>query len=366
MRDISEKMKQKTKKKIMLASMGCLAPLGLMLLIPMLIILMMGGGSSMIPSADEDQLNELQRVATQCGVTWEEILAYMTVVYENDFEQVDIEGVVAQFLIVKYDEYTIESVEKERDVYNPETGENEVQKYFEDEKTLANTGILESEATIRAYAVEKGATSGVPIGQIVEYLRLLDQNEEYDIWISSKDIIDFYETLTVEQQEWYNALVSENIIQLTFGTYYELPESILVDTAGYFAWPVPSVRAITSPFGWREDPVYGGRAFHHGIDIAQSGCEGEPVIASAAGTVIDIQFKTTGYGLNVTVEHVDNDGNTWRTKYAHLNQISVERGQTVERGTVVGAVGTTGKSTGPHLHFEILFQGSRVDPALFF
>lgn len=365
MNEISEQLKKKIKKKIILSSMGCLVPIGFMLLIPMIIIFMMGGGSAMIPSADEDQLNELQRVATQCGVGWEEILAYMTVVYENDFEGVDIEAVVAQFLIIKYDEYSVEVVEIERYVDDPVNGGRTV-TYTTEERTLMRTGVLENEMDIRAYATETGAPAGVSITQVVEHLRTLDQNAEYDIMVSSKDIIDFYETLTDEQKEWYNALVSENLIQMAFGTYYELPESILVDTAGYFAWPVPNVLSITSPFGWREDPVYGGRAFHHGIDIAETGCEGEPVIASAAGTVIDVQYKTTGYGLNVTIEHVDDDGNTWRTKYAHLNQISVSKGQSVDMGTVVGAVGTTGKSTGPHLHFEILFQGSRVDPALFF
>jgi murein DD-endopeptidase MepM/ murein hydrolase activator NlpD len=326
---------------------------------------MMGGGSALVPSADEDQINELQRISTQCGVSWEEILAYMTVVYENDFEDVDIESVVAQFLIVRYEQYSVEIVETERQVEDPVTGEMKTVTYTTLERTLESSGILESEVAIRAFALLVGTAYG-DIVQIVDHLRVLDMTEEFDIQISSKDMLDFYESFDGEQKEWYNALISENIIQQEFGTYYELPEEIIVETAGYFAWPVPGIYQITSPFGWREDPVYGGRGFHQGIDIAQSGCQGTPVIAAADGTVVEVQYKTTGYGLNVTVAHVDADGNTWQTKYAHLNQISVERGQQVNRGTVVGAIGSTGKSTGPHLHFEIMYQGSRVDPALFF
>lgn len=364
--DFSKKTKKKIRKKFILASMGCLVPFLSMMMLPMLIIITMGGGTtSMVPSADEESINELQRVATQCGVSWEEILAYTTVVHENNFEQLEISAIIEQFLIVQYEEFTIETVEVEREVKDPETGETKKVKTTEEKKVIKDSGLLESGEEIRAYAEKKGAPDGAPIENVISHLKSLN-TEEHNIMVSGKDIMDFYETLNENQKDWYNALISENIIQIVFGDYYDLPEKVIVETTGYFAWPVPGVMTITSPFGWREDPVYGGRGFHQGIDIAGAGCKGKPVVSAAAGKVLKVQHKTTGYGLNILVEHIDEDGRQWNTRYAHLNQIGVKEGDSVERGTVIGAVGSTGKSTGPHLHFEIIHQGSPVDPRLFY
>ena len=130
---------------------------------------------------------------------------------------------------------------------------------------------------------------------------------------------------------------------------------------GYFAWPVPGYSVITSPFGYRT--IWGSVSWHGGIDISGSNAagvfiNGADVIASNSGTVIRAQYGTTGYGYHVMIDH---GGNNW-TVYGHLSRILVAEGQFVAQGDVIGKVGTTGNSTGPHLHFEIRLNGSKVDP----
>jgi murein DD-endopeptidase MepM/ murein hydrolase activator NlpD len=123
---------------------------------------------------------------------------------------------------------------------------------------------------------------------------------------------------------------------------------------GMFSWPVTGT--ITSPFGWRSNPFGGGPEFHQGLDIAAP--MGTTVTAAAAGTVIMAQWYG-GYGNYILIDH----GGGYSTGYGHLSAIYVSVGQSVQRGQAIGAVGSTGQSTGPHLHFEVRIAGKPVDPA---
>lgn len=118
-------------------------------------------------------------------------------------------------------------------------------------------------------------------------------------------------------------------------------------------WPVSG--PITSPFGYRVHPVYGTRKLHTGIDI--SAAYGTPIAAAGDGTVIFAGWQS-GYG-NTTIIDV---GNGLATLYAHQSSIKVSEGQTVKRGQVIGAVGSTGTSTGNHLHFEVRVDGTPTNP----
>lgn len=113
-----------------------------------------------------------------------------------------------------------------------------------------------------------------------------------------------------------------------------------------FMFPLAMPNAITSLFGWRIHPIAGDYRFHAGTDIGAP--EGTPVLAAVAGQVITADFMG-GYGLTVVVQH--QDGNNL-SLYGHLSEIFVQPGEQVEQGNVIGRVGTTGYSTGPHLHFE--------------
>ena len=148
------------------------------------------------------------------------------------------------------------------------------------------------------------------------------------------------EELKKTQEEW-NALMGTG-----------MPSYV----GGYFAWPLPGYSWISSPFGWRT--LYGKPDFHTGIDIAGRNVYGKPIIASNTGQVVKVAYYTTGYGYHVMIDHGDNN---W-TVYAHMSSIAVKQGEWVNQGQVIGYVGSTGNSTGPHLHFEIRINGERKNP----
>jgi len=112
-------------------------------------------------------------------------------------------------------------------------------------------------------------------------------------------------------------------------------------------FPLAIASPITSLFGWRTHPITGGRNFHSGIDFGAP--IGTPVLAAYAGQVA-ISDWLGGYGLTVVLEHAEG---TAETLYAHLSELFVQEGEEVQQGDVIGLVGSTGNSTGPHLHFEL-------------
>jgi murein DD-endopeptidase MepM/ murein hydrolase activator NlpD len=129
--------------------------------------------------------------------------------------------------------------------------------------------------------------------------------------------------------------------------------SIAPEDAPRFVWPVKG--PISSPFGPRIHPVYGIPSFHNGIDLAVP--EGTPVRAAMAG-VVSFAGWEGGFGLLVVLDHQ----NGYETYYAHLSRILVRVGQRVSAGETIALSGNTGLSTGPHLHFEVRYLGSPVDP----
>jgi len=112
---------------------------------------------------------------------------------------------------------------------------------------------------------------------------------------------------------------------------------------------------IAYGFQWRRDPFTGERAFHSGLDIVAN--SGTRVLAPADG-VVTLVTRDAGYGNVVYISH----GNDVMTRYGHLSGFAVRVGQEVQRGDVIGYVGNTGRSLGPHLHYEVLIQGTKVDP----
>jgi murein DD-endopeptidase MepM/ murein hydrolase activator NlpD len=119
----------------------------------------------------------------------------------------------------------------------------------------------------------------------------------------------------------------------------------------------PVAGPISSPYGWRDLWVAGSR-FHGGIDIAAD--MGTPVVASRGGRVSFAGWSGV-YGYVVFVDHEEG----WQTRYAHLSRIDVRLGDALRQGAPVGAIGSTGLSTGPHLHFEVRYEGRALDPLAF-
>jgi murein DD-endopeptidase MepM/ murein hydrolase activator NlpD len=133
----------------------------------------------------------------------------------------------------------------------------------------------------------------------------------------------------------------------------EVPQGPTSGAPGTFSWPVSG--PITSPFGMRSDPFGHGFRMHTGIDIGAP--MGATITAAAGGRVIYAAWYG-GYGNAIIIDH----GGQTSTLYGHCSQLFVSNGQDVQRGQAIGAVGSTGESTGPHLHFEVRVNGTPVDP----
>ena len=129
----------------------------------------------------------------------------------------------------------------------------------------------------------------------------------------------------------------------------------IVYNGGVFCWPAPSYTYISSEFGYRIHPVYGTKKYHSGMDMAAPG--GSPILAAADGTVRFAGWNG-GYGYCVIIDH----GGGIQTLYGHSSKLLVSSGQKVTRGQKIALVGTTGTSTGNHLHFEVLNNGVATNP----
>ena len=124
--------------------------------------------------------------------------------------------------------------------------------------------------------------------------------------------------------------------------------------------PDPSTYRLSSSFGYRVDPVYGRSARHLGVDFAMD--PGHPIYSTGDGVVESVKFEFFGYGNHVVIDH----GFGYKTRYAHLKNIGVVEGMKVKRGECIGESGNSGKSTGPHLHYEVIYKGSPVNPSNYY
>jgi murein DD-endopeptidase MepM/ murein hydrolase activator NlpD len=138
----------------------------------------------------------------------------------------------------------------------------------------------------------------------------------------------------------------------------QLPQSIAaIDLNSVAKFTAPVTGEISSGFGWRVHPITGERKLHKGVDFAAP--TGTPIFAAADGLVTDAGWTDGGYGNIVELRH--DDGSV--TLYAHANTVYVAKGQIVNKGQAIAEVGTTGRSTGPHLHFEVQPDGKNAaDP----
>ncbi|WP_027875924.1 M23 family metallopeptidase [Meiothermus cerbereus] len=134
-----------------------------------------------------------------------------------------------------------------------------------------------------------------------------------------------------------------------------LNEALRREAAMPYGYPIRGQTRITSYFGYRRNPFGWGFEFHNGVDFSAS--YGTPVQATGAGVVVEAGWKGP-FGLAVVLDH----GYGYRTLYGHLSSISVRVGQRLERGERVGLVGSTGRSTGPHLHYTVFRNGGEVNP----
>lgn len=142
----------------------------------------------------------------------------------------------------------------------------------------------------------------------------------------------------------------------------------LVETKERMLGAIPAIQPVSnrtldrvaSGFGYRIDPIYKTPKMHTGIDFTAA--TGTPVYATGDGAVREAGYDNGGYGNNVLINH----GYGYQTLYAHMKKVKVRVGDRVRRGEVIGWIGSTGKSTGPHLHYEVIKGGEKIDPIHFF
>lgn len=143
---------------------------------------------------------------------------------------------------------------------------------------------------------------------------------------------------------------------LSYMNFMEKDIDELFDTMKSFPLGAPLLGKVNSRFGYRRDPLNSRSAFHSGVDI--DAVNGEPVIATADGTVKYADWRG-GYGKTVIIKHKYG----YETLYGHLSKIGVKKDQTVKVGDRIGFAGSTGRATGPHLHYEVIKSGAKVNPS---
>lgn len=164
-----------------------------------------------------------------------------------------------------------------------------------------------------------------------------------------RHIISFYTLKSI-----LNAGGSDRIAQVQ---RYLVPINSQEESHMPSIWPAHG--ALTSYFGTRQDPISGVRSYHEGVDIANS--YGTPILATADGTVTKSEYSPSGYGLVVEIDN----GNGFLTRFGHNSSLLVKAGDKVKKGQTIALMGSTGRSTGTHVHYEVLINGANVDPMLF-
>lgn len=165
----------------------------------------------------------------------------------------------------------------------------------------------------------------------------------------AKKDVEKYKAIYEAAEAAEAALIRENAKALSYSA------NPVKYTGGKFTWPVPGSQRVTSSYGYRIHPVYKTRKFHTGIDIGAG--YGLNIVASADGTVT-MATTNGGYGKCIIINH----GSGLTTLYGHCSTLLVSVGDKVTRGQIIAKVGSTGVSTGPHLHYEVRVNGATTDP----
>ncbi|MBG6130114.1 murein DD-endopeptidase MepM/ murein hydrolase activator NlpD [Aquimarina sp. EL_43] len=170
--------------------------------------------------------------------------------------------------------------------------------------------------------------------------------------------------IIIESSERIDKLTKQIVVQSKsldeIASLAEKKEELLATIPAIQPIQNSDLRRMASGYGWRSDPFTKARKFHYGMDFSAN--TGTPVYASGTGVVTRADANSSGYGKHIRIDH----GFNYVSLYAHLSKYNVEKGQKVNRGDVIGYVGSTGRSVAPHLHYEIFKDGERINPRNFY
>lgn len=211
-----------------------------------------------------------------------------------------------------------------------------------DEISALKTEVEEAKALIVAKKEEQVESRDLLASQKA-HLDSLAAKQQAAMDELSKDMNEYKEAIRQQEEETRRAASAMS------GSYYVARKG-----TGQLQWPVPAGGYVSSGFGYRSETAINN---HTGMDIAIA--TGNAIVAADTGTVSRVIYGNYGYGNYLIVNH----GNGMSTLYAHCSKIYAQVGQSVERGETIAAIGSTGYSTGPHLHFEVIINGVKVNPA---
>lgn len=245
----------------------------------------------------------------------------------------DILEFVSRYYIInkmtEYDSKAIEEVEQKKLILQKKANELKEEK--------ANMRIIKAEAEEQTVVLQNTKT--------------ILQNHKDSLSETEQNLQAQIDAYKRQQEELENL-----ILYAIYGSSYEIQYS-----GGIMMWPTYTTSYITSAYGSRLHPIQGIIKNHVGIDIG--GAMGDPVYASASGVIIYSQMNDGGYGNMVMIDHgINEEGTKIVTLYGHGSQLLKNVGDTVNKGDVIMLVGSTGNSTGPHIHFEVRENGTAVDP----
>ena len=223
---------------------------------------------------------------------------------------------------------------------------------LESEKVGLETSKLELETASQQMEVAKTEADAL-------LQTLIATGQEYQALIDEHEKIESDTAQQLDEKEAAYDKAKEREYQEWLAAQQPPKESgtVNIDTSG-ISWVLPiSYTRFSSPFGWRIHPVYGDTRFHAGVDL--SAPTGTPIVASRAGVVTVASYEAGGAGYYVNINHLDG----FVTRYMHMTHYIVSPGQTVKAGQIIGYCGSTGASTGPHLHFGVYYNGTAVNPA---
>lgn len=251
--------------------------------------------------------------------------------------------------VVNSDLELITSIREERDKIN------EAKKVLEEERSRLAT--LQTEAAAKQAEIEQHKAEQHAVLRKAETDKATAEEAYAELEASSNQIAQMLRDREAARQAAAAAAAAAVASSSSSGggggdEYSYQP----VSGSGQMIWPVNGV--ITSPFGYRSHPIFGRQILHSGIDIGVD--EGTPVHAADGGVVVEAGW-ISGYGYCVIIDH----GNGTSSLYGHNSSLAVSSGQAVSQGQVIAYAGSTGNSTGPHVHFEVRVGGEPVDPSAY-